>query len=100
MSQILRFFSDFCKFYIYNINIYKGISNLIPNEVFFNKTVDLKYIRTFRCVAYYKNFSQNKNKLESNAKKGIFIGINFESHCYTIMVYYDHSIHSVREAVF
>jgi len=33
-------------------------------------------------------------------KKGIILGINFESHCYMIMNYCDHSIHSVREAVF
>jgi len=45
--------------YLYNINPHRSIGNAIPNEVFFNKKVDLKYIKTFGCISYYKNFSQN-----------------------------------------
>jgi len=43
--------------YLYNIITHKGIANLIPNEVFFNSKVNLKYVKAFGCIAYYKNFS-------------------------------------------
>ncbi len=86
--------------FLYNITPHKGICNNIPNEVFYNKDVNLKYIKTFGCIAYYRNFSQNKGKFESNAKKGIFLGFNFDSHCYIVMDYHDFSLHFVREVVF
>jgi len=86
--------------YLYNINPHRSIGNAIPNEVFFNKKVDLKYIKTFGCIAYYKNFSQNKGKFESNSKKGIFLDLNFRTHCYIAMDYEDLKLHLVREVVF
>ena len=86
--------------YLYNIIPHKGIANRIPNEVFFNKKVNLKYVETFGCIAYYKNFSQSKGKFEPNSKKGIFLGFNFNSHSYIIMDYNDLSYHLVPEAVF
>jgi len=87
-------------YYLYNINPHRSIGNAIPNEVFFNKKVDLKYIKTFGCIAYYKNFSQNKGKFESNSKKGIFLGLNFRTHCYIVMDFKDLKLHLVREVVF
>jgi len=86
--------------YLYNINPHRSIGNAIPNEVFFNKKVDLRYIKTFGCIAYYKNFSQNKGKFESNSKKGIFLGLNFRTHCYIVMDFKDLKLHLVREVVF
>ena len=49
---------------LYNITPHKGINNKIPNEIYYNKKVDLKYIKVFGCIAYYKDFSQNKNKFK------------------------------------
>jgi len=86
--------------YLYNITPHKGISNSIPNEKFYEKTVDLKYVKTFGCISYYKDFSQNKRKFDPNGKKGVFLGFNFDTNCYMIMDYYDFKIHLVREAVF
>jgi len=83
-----------------NITPHKGISNNIPDEVFFDKPVNLKYIRIFGCIAYYKDFSQNKKKFDGNGKKGVFLGFNFDTNCYIIMDYYNFKIHLVREVVF
>jgi len=85
---------------LYNLTPHKGLNNKIPNEIFYKKKVDLKYIKVFGCIAFYKDFSQTKMKFQSNAKKGVFVGFNIESNCYIIMDYDDHSIHFVREAVF
>ena len=85
---------------LYNITPHKGIENKIPNEVYYNKKVNLKYIKVFGCEAYYKDFSQEKKKFDSNSKKGTFLGLSIESNCYIIMDSNDYSIHLVREAVF
>ena len=34
-----------------------------------NKKVNLKYIKVFDCDVYYKDFSQEKMKFDSNSKK-------------------------------
>ena len=39
-----------------NITPRKGNGNKITNESFYHRKVDLKYIKVFGCVAYYKNF--------------------------------------------
>ena len=85
---------------LYNITPHKGIGNKIPNEIYYNKKISLKYIKVFGCDAYYKDFSQGKMKFDSNSKKGVFLGISIESNCYIIMDSKDYSIHLVREAVF
>jgi len=86
--------------YLYNIHPHKGIGNNISNEIFFNKQVNLKYIRIFGCISYYKIFDQDKGKFESNSKKGVFLDLNFKTHCYIIMDYESLKIHLVREAIF
>ena len=40
--------------HLYNITPHKGISNNIPDEVFFNKPDNFKYIRIFGCsIIFY-----------------------------------------------
>ncbi|OUM59000.1 hypothetical protein PIROE2DRAFT_64052 [Piromyces sp. E2] len=85
---------------LYNITPHKGINNRIPNEMFYHKRVDLKYIKVFGCVAYYKDFSQNKKKFESNSKEGVFVGFSIESNCYMVLDKNDLNIHLIREVVF
>ena len=85
---------------LYNITPHKGIKNKIPNEIFYNKKVDIKYIKVFGCTAYYKDFSQNRVKVDTKGVKGVFLGINNESHCYIIMNPVDFSIHLVNEVEF
>ncbi|OUM62391.1 hypothetical protein PIROE2DRAFT_11352 [Piromyces sp. E2] len=60
----------------------KNLNNKIPNEIYYHKKVDLKYVKVFGHVAYYKDFSQNKN-LEPNSKERVFIGLNMESNSST-----------------
>ena len=86
--------------YIYNLIPHKSIKNRIPNEIYFNKKVNLKFLKTFGCLAYYKNFNQNKQKFDINSKKGIYLGYDNNTHSFIIMDYYDYSIHYTREAVF
>jgi len=86
--------------YIYNLTPHSSINFSIPNELFFNKRATIKHIKVFGCIAFYKNFSQQKHKLDPNAKKGIFLGFNTQSNSYIIMDYHNHTIHQVREAVF
>ena len=62
--------------YIYNKIPHSGNNNLIPDEVFEDKNVSIKHLRTFGCVCYYKDFTQHKPKFAPNAKKGIFLGFD------------------------
>ena len=98
-TWILKFWDYAIKYanILYNITPRKGNGNKVPNELFYHKKVDLKYIKVFGCVSYYKNFAKNKSKFQS---KGIFLGLNIESNCYIIMDSKELNIHLVREAVF
>ena len=54
--------------YIYNLTPHSGIDFSIPNELFFNRRATIKHIKVFGCIAFYKNFSQQKHKLDPNYK--------------------------------
>ncbi len=86
--------------YIYNLVPHKSINNKIPNEIYYDKKVNLKFLKTFGCITYYKNFNQNKEKFDINSKKGIYLGYDTNTHSYIVMDYHDYSIHYTREAVF
>jgi len=58
--------------------------NKISEEAFYNKKVNLKYIKD--CIEYYKNYSKDKGKFESNANKGIFFGFDEQSYSYLIII--------------
>jgi len=81
--------------YLYNNTPHSRNNFEIPNEIFYNKLVEIKHIRTFGCITYYKNI--NSNKLEPNARKGIFLGFKESSHSYIVMDFSDYKIHQVRE---
>jgi len=73
-SKLSENFWDFAIIYanyIYNKVPHSGIDNKIPEEIFYNKKVNLKYIKVFGCIAYYKDYSQDKGKFDSNAKRNI-----------------------------
>jgi len=86
--------------YLYNLVPHKSINNNIPNELYYNQRVRLNYLKTFGCIAYYKNFNQKKSKFEINARKGVHLGFHNNTHSYIIMDYSDHTLHYVREAYF
>jgi len=86
--------------FLYNITPHKNISYLIPNEIFYNKSVDLSKIKVFGCKSYYNNINNKTSKFESNSKEGIFLGLNFENNSFIIMDKIDQKLHLTREAVF
>ena len=99
-SKLSEYFWDFAVTYanyIYNKVPHSGIDNKIPEEIFYNKKVNLKYIKVFSCIAYYKDYSQDKGKFNSNANKGIFLGFDEQSYSYLIMDYENFKMHRVRE---
>ena len=83
--------------YIYNKIPHSGNNNLIPDEVFEDKKVSLKYLRTFGCICYYKDFTKHKPKFVPNTKKGIFLGFDNQTYSYIVMDEKDLNIHHVRE---
>ena len=86
--------------FLYNITPKSSISNLIPNEIFYNKAVDLSKIKVFGCSTYYNNIPNKDSKFNINSNLGVFLGINFESNCYMVMDCKDQKVHLVREATF
>ena len=49
------------------------INNKIPNEIFFNKKVNINHIKAFDCIAnYFIENNNNINKMDPKSKKGIF----------------------------
>jgi len=66
--------------YLYNNTPYSQNNFEIPNEIFYDKLVAIKHVRTFGCITYYKNI--NNNKLEPHARKDIFLGFKESSHSY------------------
>ena len=86
--------------HLYNITPRSSISNLIPNEIFYNKKVDLSKIKVFGCKSFYNNIQNKKSKFDINSAEGIFLGIQFNTDCYIIMDINNQNLHLVREAKF
>jgi len=50
-----------CAAYLYNLNPHQSINNKIPNELFFNKAVDISHLKVLGCTVYfYNNHKSNK----------------------------------------
>ena len=82
--------------YLYNHAPHSGINYKIPNEIFFNKKVNINHIRTFGCITnYYIENNNNKNKMYPNSKKGILLGYKETSNSYIVMDFDDYKIHQV-----
>ena len=62
--------------------------------------MDLSKVKVFGCTTYYNNLQNKVSKFEPNSRKGIFLGIKFNTNCYIIMDREDQRIHLVREATF
>jgi len=86
--------------YLYNITPHSNISNLIPNEIFYNRDVSLSKVKVFGCTFYYNNIHDRKSKIEVNSRKGIFLGIDFDSNSYITMDTEDQKIHLVQNGTF
>jgi len=86
--------------YLYNITPHANISNLIPDEIFYNKTVDISKIKVFGCLTHYNNLPNRSSKIDINTKEGIFLGIDFDSNSYIVMDKESQTIHLVNNGVF
>jgi len=71
--------------YIYNKIPHQGSNNLIPDEIYTGKGVNLKYLKVFGCICYFKNYSQNKSKFAANAKREIFLGFSNRYYSYIVV---------------
>ena len=67
-----------CAYRLYNLNPHQGNNSKIPDEVFFNKPIDISHLRVFGCRVYFYN-NHKKNKFENNSKPGIFHGYASDS---------------------
>ena len=64
---------------------HSGNNNLIRDEVFYNEKVNIKYLRTFGCICYFRDQSPHKSKFQPNSRKGIFLGYDKKKYSYIIM---------------
>ncbi|OUM69824.1 hypothetical protein PIROE2DRAFT_37880, partial [Piromyces sp. E2] len=56
---------------LYNLNPHQRINNSIPDEIFFNKPIDISNLKVFGCkVAFLNNYKNDK--YQDNAKQGKF----------------------------
>ena len=88
-----------CAAYLYNINPHQRIDNKIPNELFFNKPVDIAHLKVFGCKAFFYN-NHKSNKFENNSKPGIFLGYAGDSLGYKILDVSTNSIITDRDVYF
>ena len=89
-----------CAAYLYNLNPHQSINNKIPNELFFNKSVDIiSHLKVFGCKAFFYN-NHKTNKFDNNSKPGIFLGYAPDSLGYKILDISTNSIVTSREVYF
>ncbi len=89
--------------YIYNKIPHSGNNNLIPDEVFYNKKVNIKHLKTFGCVCYYRDQNPHKSKFKPNSRKGIFLRFDKKKYSYIVMdaenrkINYNNDIECIEE---
>jgi len=71
--------------FIYNKIPHQNNNYKKTNEVFTGKCANLKHVKVFGCVCYFKDYTQNKSKFAPKAKRGIFIGYSEKNHSYIIL---------------
>ena len=88
-----------CAAFLYNSNPHSSINFKIPNELFFNKPVDISHFKVFGCKAFFFN-NHKTNKFENNSKQGIFLGYPENSSGYRILDISTNSIITARDVYF
>jgi hypothetical protein len=59
--------------YVLNRSPTKGVAGKTPFEVWHGKRMVVHHLRTFGCVAYVKNTSQNLKELDHRSHPMIFV---------------------------
>jgi len=54
-------------------------------KYFINKKEELKQLKTFDCVCYFRDGTEHKSKFLLNAKKGVYLRFYDKKHSYIIM---------------
>ena len=81
------------------MNPHQSINNKIPNELFFNKSVDISHLIVFGYKAFFYN-NHKTNKFDNNSKPGIFLGYASDSLGYKILYISTNSIVISRDVYF
>jgi len=76
---------------------HSGNNILIPDEVFYNKKVNIKQ-RTFGCTCYFRDQTPHKFKFKPNSRKGIFLGFD-KKYSYIIMDKENRKLNYVNECI-
>jgi len=61
IRKLLEFFHKTGMLYIYNLIPHTGNKFLKPNKVFYTKTVELRHLKNFGCVYYFRDGTQHKS---------------------------------------
>ena len=81
------------------MNPHQSINNKIPNELFFNKSVDISHLTVFACKIFFSN-NHKTNKFDNNFKSGIFLVYAPDSLGYKILDISTNSIVTSRDVYF
>eukprot|EP00833_Pecoramyces_ruminatium_P016099 jgi/Orpsp1_1/1190131/evm.model.d7180000076770.1 len=92
-------FAILCAAHLYNLNPHQSINNKIPDELFFNKPVNINHLKVFGCKVYFKNFHKT-NKFDNNSKPGIFLGYSSNSTGYRVLDLSTNKVTTVRDLYF
>ena len=88
-----------CACTLYNLNPHQGINFKIPNEVFFNKKIDISKLKVFGCKVYFLN-RYRQGKFENNTKPGIFLRYSSDSPGYCVLDITSKSIIIIHDVYF
>ena len=60
--------------YVQNRTPHRVLKNNTPEEVFFDKKLEVSHLRIFSCPVYIHIPKEKRTKLDPSGKKGIFVG--------------------------
>ena len=70
--------------YVQNRTSHRVLENKTPEQVFFDKKLEVNPLRIFGCPVYIHIPKEKRTKLDPSGKKGIFMGYSERSKAYRI----------------
>ena len=86
--------------YIQNQGMTKAIKDMTPLEAWSGYKSSIKHFRVFGSIYYFHIQEQKRGKLDTKAKKGIFIGYSSQSRGYRMLNLEDEKIVISRDVTF
>lgn len=71
--------------YLKNVTPTQALNNKIPDELWYEKPIDLSHLRVFGCEAHALIPKEKRTKLDSKTKACIFVGYSSESKGYRLI---------------